>query len=390
MFEKLKHIKYETVKHITVIGVHFSGNATHYRLLQLQKKGDSLSILNETKEISFEALQELSKNTPLLLAFSGKGIISKKVGNKGNYLKEIIFNASAEDFYTYQVLSATHNFVSVARKEVIDEVLEKFRTLDFQIVDFSIGPFVASRLAFLEKQALPVQDYILQLNENTVVAFQKSNENQTITIDDETIETNSLTLLATAIQYSYPSEEILYDDGSILEDRETFKYKKRFNRLAITTLLFFLITLLGSYIALLYYNDQYVNYNSQLKNLNDTYSKVKELKDEQLQKQAILNESGTLTNAFLSQYTFEIGKTVPKTINLTSLEVNPLQNRLKQNEKLLFNTNQIVLSGETKESAMLNYWVKDLKKLQWVSKIEIVSFKRNRKQVGLFTVKIDL
>ena len=390
MLEKLKHIKFESVKQFTVIGVHFYQGTPKYRLLQLQKKGDSFKILDEVKGITFEAIQNLSKNTPLLLAFSGKGIISKKVGNKGNYLKEVIFNTSVEEFYTYELQTDSHNFVSVARRELIDEAFEKFRALDFQIIDFSIGPFVASRLVFLEKDKLQVQDYKLQFNNNTIIDFEKHEENNTILIDDTTIDTDSLTLLATGIHHAYPSDNLLYDEVTLLNDRETFKYKRRFNRLAITTLLFFLVTLLISYLALLYYNDQYVNYNSQLKNLNDTYSKVKELKDEQLQKQAILNESGTLTNAFMSQYIFEIGKTLPKTISLTSLEVNPLQNRLKQQEKLLFNANQILISGETRESAMLNYWVKDLKKLKWVSKIEIISFKRNRKQVGLFTVKIDL
>ncbi|NQY07130.1 MAG: hypothetical protein HRT68_13320, partial [Flavobacteriaceae bacterium] len=194
--------------------------------------------------------------------------------------------------------------------------------------------------------------------------------------------------LATIMQYWYPNELIQHEIEEILDQRETFKYKKMFNTLGIGMLLFFLSALLISYVAQGYFADKNAEFNHQLSNLNETYDQVKKLQEEKDSKQAVLNESGILSQSFLSRYIHEIGATVPKSISLKGIELNPMQNQMKQDDKIEMHVNRILVSGEANSTGMLNYWIKELKKKSWVQKVSI-KFDRNRKQVGIFTVTIE-
>lgn len=392
MLDRIKNIKYTPTKRVSVLGVHFTSKEPVYNLLRIKKVGDEISIEEELNNTTLdEVSKKVSKMNPSLVAFSGKGILSKKVPNKGNYLKEIIFSASPDDFYVYEAQEAQFNFVSVARKELLNEEFSKLNELGFQVVDYAVGPFVAVHInEMLNETSVCVQDYELSFIDTSLDSFSKYSETQVFNLGDSTIESKNLTLLSLAFQYLFPSEKLLYNDEHLLEERKTFKFKKLFNTAGAAMLAFFLAALLISYLAQNYYANKAAEHSAQLSNLNETYLKVKSLKSERDKKQAVLNESGILNSSFLSLYLNDIGNSVPKTINLISLELNPLGNRFKQDEKLEFSVNQVVVSGETKSSAMLNYWIKELKRLKWVKKIDRIEFKRNKKGVGIFTIMIEI
>lgn len=391
MLEKLKHIQYKAAKHITVVGVHFSGAQTRYALLVLKKLGDTISVVSEERDVALASIEMQSKNHPFLVAFTGKGIISKKVVNKGNYLKEILFNAPLDAFYIYEAREAQHHFVSVARKEMINETLATFRAFGHHILDYSIGPFVGQRLAPLfQEEKITVSDYELIFSGETLTNFEKSTEVKSYTIGESTLHSDSTVALGLVMQYLYPSETIHYDLADFALAKETFKFKKRFSILGGSMLVFFLLALLISYLLKGHYDARFLSYTAELDYLNATYEKVKELQEEEKRKLAVLNESGMLSDSFLSKYIFDIGASVPASISLTSIDLNPLGNRLKQGEKIVLATNEIMISGETTSSVRYRDWFNKLSALSWVKKIETLTLKTNRKQVRLFTLKITL
>ncbi len=137
-----------------------------------------------------------------------------------------------------------------------------------------------------------------------------------------------------------------------------------------------------------YYNDKYVSYESQLYNLNDTYNQVKKLESEKENKTKILQESGILNQNFLSFYMYRIVNSIPNNVGLNSLKVNPTQKKIKNFEKIIFETNTIIISGNSSSSMPINSWVKELKKEKWISKIEILDFSKSRNKKSEFTLKI--
>jgi len=125
----------------------------------------------------------------ILLHFCGKGVISKKVSAKGDYLKEVFFNASIDDFYTYELDQNDQKFISIARKSVIDPYFEAFAKSNYLVVDYSIGPFVGVMLKkLLQTPSFFSNTHELNFEEDTLVSYEnKEIQEQHYQVGDESI-----------------------------------------------------------------------------------------------------------------------------------------------------------------------------------------------------------
>lgn len=392
MFKSLK--KYKPIfsrQTFALVHVVF-GDQIIYDLLYIAKKGNTLSISDSHFGLGYDDLaKKLNKNNPVILHFSGQSIINKKVSIQSNYSKEVLFGASPSDFYILEVKQGDFNFVSVARREIIDEVLQNFKSLGVFIVNFTLGPFVNVLLQeLLPSQELITRDFILYFSNNKLLDF-KSNDDNTSKIyklGQDKLSNYQLSLFAALLNHLYPSDTINYDKSTLLENNNQFKQKKLFNTLGIAVLSFFLISLLLSYIVFDYYNNKYLDYEKQLYYLNNTYKQVKDLENEKTRKQAIVKASGVLSHRFVTQYLYNIGESIPETITLSELKFNPLLKKIKANEPLSVHKGVILISGKTTSSNALNNWIAVMKHLKWVKHIKIRNFLRDRHSALQFDLEI--
>lgn len=390
MLERLKNIKLFQEKRYAVIGITINVT-TNYEILIVDIKSDKLSVVNSWTTDQFEDINnDLDPSTPILLNFRGKGIINKKVALKGNYLKEVLFNSSSSDFYIYELHQSNYGFVSIARKEVLNTYFDLFEENKYSVLDYSIGPFVGIALKdILDNSSYVSGGFHLSFESQILINFSTSKEsNITYQIGKDEVRQTQIPLFSTLLSYMYPIDQIVYDVDFLRLNKQELLLKKIFNKLAAGVGVFFLITLLCSYLLLSYYNDQYINYESQLYNLNHTYNQVKKLEEEKQNNILILQESGILKENFLSFYIHEIINSVPNKISLNSLQVNPTDRKVKDLQKILFQSNIILIKGNSLSSQPLNTWVKSLRLKKWISKIEILHYSNTKEKGGVFTLKI--
>ncbi len=392
MLEQIKNniLKPFQEKQYAIIGV-VLGNTTIYNVLIVDKKSDALSVEKSFSTEDFDVVKDkVNTSIPLLLNFYGKGIINKQVSAKGNYLKEVLFNASIDDFYIYELHQNQQNFISIVRKDVLEKFFALFLENKYLVVDYSIGPFVGVLFKGLSNTSSIISaDYELSFVDDYLIETQKQNDiTKKYTLGEEKINNTQVPLFSTLLHYLYPSDNFSYDTEFLKENKKENVLKKTFNTVATVLGIFFLSALLISYLLLNYYNDKYVSYESQLYNLNDTYNQVKKLESEKENKTKILQESGILNQNFLSFYMYRIVNSIPDNVGLNSLKVNPTQKKIKNFEKIIFETNTIIINGNSNSSMPINSWVKELKKEKWISKIEILDFSKSRNKKSEFTLKI--
>lgn len=379
-------------KQYTIAGI-VLGDIPRYDVLVMHKKNETLSIETSFSTEDFNVFKEkVSTSTPLLLNFYGKGVINKKVAAKGNYLKEVLFNASIEDFYIYELHQNQQNFISIARKDALDKFFNLFLENKYLVVDYSIGPFTGLRFKDISKEPSIISgDYELRFEENNL---QEAHKLDSITkeylLGAEKISNTQVPLFSTLLNYLYPSDDFSYNAEFLKQNRKENVLKKTFNTLVAIVGIFFLSSLLISYLLLNYYNEKYVSYESQLYNLNDTYNQVKKLEEEKQNKTKILQESGVLSQNFLSFYMYRIVNSIPENVGLNSIKVNPTQKKIKNFEKIVFETNTIIVNGNSNSSLPINVWIKKLNKEKWISKIEILDFSKSRNKKSEFTLKISI
>ncbi|MBP2832828.1 PilN domain-containing protein [Aquimarina sp. U1-2] len=392
MLDTIKNISstFFQEKKYAVIGI-ILGDIPTYNVLIIDKKSEDIAINTFFSTQDFEVIKaKVNTSLPVLINFFGKGVINKKVSSQGNYLKEVLFNASVDDFYIYELTQLDQKFISIARKAVIQPYFDNFKADRYLIVDYSIGPFVGAILQNLVSEpTITSYDYELVFEQESVVDYTKDEKNNvTYTMGEEQIDTIQVPLFSTLIQYLYPSDNLEYTKDFLGHSKQEHSLKKIVNTVGIFLGIFFLSTLLISYFLLTYYNDKYVAYESQLYNLNDTYSQVKKLEEEKQNKTKIINESGILNQNFLSFYMYRMASSVPNKVSLDIVRVNPTLKKVKNFEKIEFETNAIIILGSADSSTSINNWVKQLKKEDWVAKIEILDFSTSRERKNEFTLKI--
>ncbi|PKV50599.1 fimbrial assembly protein PilN [Aquimarina sp. MAR_2010_214] len=392
MLEQIKNIilKPFQEKQYAIVGI-VLGDTPVYNVLIVDKKSDALSIETSFSTEDFDVVKDkVNTSVPLLLNFYGKGIINKQVSAKGNYLKEILFNASVDDFYIYELYQSQQNFISIVRKDVLEKFFVQFLENKYLVVDYSIGPFIGILFKGLSNEPSIISaDYELSFHDDYLTETQKLDAiAKEYVLGEEKINNTEVPLFSTLLHYLYPSDDVNYDAEFLKQNKKENVLKKTFNTVATVLGIFFLSALLISYLLLNYYNNKYVSYESQLYNLNDTYNQVKKLENEKQNKTKILQESGILNQSFLSFYMYRIVSSIPNNVGLNNLKVNPAQKKIKNFEKIIFETNTIIIDGNSSSSMPINSWVKELKKEKWISKIEILDFSKSRNKKSEFTLKI--
>ena len=391
MIEKLKNSNLFAEKDFAVIAVVYGEQITYQGILVSREKG-SLTLIKDFEVSSLDTLEDhIKKTIPVILNFSGKGILGKKVKLQGNYLKEVIFNADPDSFFMYEVHQQNEVCIAIGRKEVLTQEFDKFQEQGYLIIDYSIGDFVGMLCRdFIKEQQLISRSIEIEIQNESITYKKASERNHTYLLGEDRISSEHIPLLGTMLQHLYPQEQVQYEVDFLAENIQEAKMKKLFEVTGLSIGIFFLVALLTSYLLLGYYNDQYVAYESQLYNLNHTYNQVKKLEEEKENKSLLLRQSGVLKDKFLSYYVQQIAHTVPKTIQLEELKINPNTKKIKNHKKIDFDNNTIVISGISNSSVILNTWVKKLRKEKWILQLEILDFSNKRRQKGAFTLKIKI
>jgi len=388
MLQKIKN-RIVQDKTIQVVGVQF-GKKTRYRVLRLDNANSELFVVEKSSGLSYEELKnKLDKKHPLVLVFSGKGVLNKKVQRTPDYKSKVLLNVNTNDFFFYEYQQKKEVFISVARKSIINEQLVLFAEDSFLIVDYSIGAFSSVLLrSFVNKEVFTSNDVLLSFVGGELDSFSKNDENRTELIGEQQLSSAEMPLFATGLNYYYPNEQLEYDINFLAENRQEKNFKKYFELTGGLVLGSFFLLLLLSYLLLGYYSDKKVENNVSLEMLKDTSSKITVLEKERDDKRAILNESGVFTSNFLSYYINELTIDLPKTISLSEFLLFPNTRKIKQSEKVVFKTNTITIKGMSSSNSHFNKWYKGLKKINWTTEIVIVTYKKNRQNQYDFEIKM--
>lgn len=369
------------------------GNIFKCELLEISKKGTSIEIGGYYTINSLEDLfKTLKKNWPLIIHFSGDGIVNKKMNSGSNYAKKLFFGADPLDFYLLELIQKDNAYVSFGRKNLIDPYLKEIKNKGFYVYNYSLGPFVSisfQRLTGME--TFSFSKYELYFSNTELVNYKEIGDAEiaSYSIGKESIKNSLIPVFSTFLNFLNPPENLKIDKSSYIEDKKKLKQGDFFKTLSVSALVFFLLSLLISYGVIEYYNQQYIEYEEQLFYLNDTYSKVKSLEREREKKNAIIKESNLISERFITSYLFEIGSSVPDHLFLKSLSYNPILRKIKSSEPVQLQKDIIHISGVTRSSQELNTWIQDLKTMNWVKNIEILNFMRNREDKLEFDIKIE-
>lgn len=382
------------LNNLHVIGIIKKDNDESYHVLTVKKKGSKIDIVNAVSFDTFEKIaQNIDLKIPVLLAIDGKGILNKEINFNNESDVTWYKNIDFESIYYTSLMGSSSNFISFCRKNIVQEITEKFLKKGFQVADIYVGSFLSGLLHnAIKKDSITSNDIILQFENGKLAGFTKQSDpvkTEEYTIGKDSISSNFMPLYGIIVHFFIQSKEVSKTKNDSLNTEEIV-YKKAFNVLGITMLVGFLISLLTSYLLIQYYGAKNAELNLQSVYSNQSYQLILDLEKQKENKQQLLQESGFLSAKFLSFYSYEIIKGIPQDISLTNLNIIPVNKEIKATKKISFDAKTIIIKGETFNESSFNNWMEKIKKMDWLKNFEIISFKKDKKNKSQFEIKITI
>lgn len=392
-------------KYFAGLEVQFLGDAVAMHLVVLKRNGQQLVVEKSVSDLdSVEKLSgHLAKDIPLAIAFTGKGILHRRIAadpniDLKNLLSKVLPNASLKEFYM-QTVPAAHDeqFVSVLRKTSLDAILDQIRQKQIPVVECSIGPLpVVNILSLLDesKSELGFAHHKIHLQNGLVEevnydeqAFEKNSFN----IGGQKVEAESLVAFSAAFQHLLsPSQRVDAQVESLLCAKDDFLQRKLFKAGGKAFLIATLALLLGNYFFFSHYWSEKNILESKLQTDGGAFTDLRKFEKQVQLKRAFLEQAGLLGHSNNSYYADQIAYGLPREILLTRMALAP-RLKLSQDDSIGFKPGRVEIDGSCTQSVVLNEWLKQLKEKKWVKGATLESYVQDKTmKQGEFEIALEL
>jgi hypothetical protein len=342
-----------------------------------------------SQEIIFRAL----KGIPIALSISGKGLIHRKISwNESDSVSSMIHKALpgtvTDDFYMQQCLPFNGTaYVSIIRKDHLDNLLNILYENNLQIISLRLGPFSIERsLPLLDKNEYQFDfsflSYRFSIVDQTITdaLFNEKIENEdSIIISGETL--NPRLIIAFSSGLGLFSQQKQTDQTNIirvLHAAEEYRNKRKF-RLAGSFLVILFLSLLGlNFFITGHYNKRknllQMEASANIYALNE-YDTLRKVFSE---KQEFLNKNHLFEPSRLSFYADDIARDIPLQVQLNELNLAPIIKKHADDSIIEFNPKQILVLGNCSKSIDLNDWMLQLKKKTWIRALTLLNYSHDK------------
>lgn len=395
MFEKLKtYLLFGN----TYCGIEHHGKSTIEAIL-LQKQKNTLEVINAYNENAIETIsKKLPKKQHTFLVINNDEVLSKYIENVSKDDNQLLYNAfpsvSKNDFY-YEIHSAQSNhLVSICRKSYIDKLIETYLEYGIQIVGFSLGnsltavvnDFIKEDRYFTSNATITKENEVLSATE-----FTEYSSKQLYDINGIDIQNSKLLSFAGALSYILQREKTTVNfEEKIKNLLQAFKEKRFFSQFFIFGLgLILLLLLINFFVFNSYFQEvELMKKTSQVNVMQK--DKLLQLKLTTDEKQKTVDDILKNTTSKSSYYIDNIALSLPKTIQLSALDYQPITKRIKKDKPILLKESVIVISGISTDNDFFSNWIKVLENFDWVKSATVVINGTKGKNNTDFSVTIQM
>lgn len=346
-----------------------------------------------------EVLQALPKQYPIALNITGKGLLNKNLPSLVGDDVEVLFHQAfpavkQDDFYVQYGFGSTQALVSVMRKQMVDELLDKLSRAGLVVYSISFGAMVSSAIwpqLNSYGRELQFDGHFFKLNEQReFLSYGNSEVYQSefpVKIGDTPI--NQQLILAYAAGF-----QLLFHEHLLPVRADVYSVNAAFDKFIANShlikkakyFLFFLFTaLLGSFLLFAHYSEKNADLLASLGARTAGVDQEALLQKKVLENEALLarlNWNGGYNLGFLLS---ELGDSLPLELILTEVSVN----EANSDQQILENTPLIKVSGIGTDPIRVNNWIFELKKKPWVKTITLLKFQQDNSQSqNQFTLNI--
>lgn len=358
-----------------------------YNFLLMKRDNSKVVIIDkmigvENPEIFSDIIH---KKTPLVLSFSGTGVLYKKARFEENntfsdeeILRRILPNANPQDFLfeIHKVKTGTI-FCALMRRNIVKETINQWITRGAFIMDVGIGMFVVAEiLTLIENRHLSrinIQNYKLIIQDGVLYDYirLKNKSSNAYLIGGENLSGDLLPAFANTFRYFILKSKIS-SLKTIEEQRNEFYHYKTSSKLFKVIIAIVIFILSGSFSMRYFLSGRLAQTEARLETSRQVLSEYRMLNENYQRKKDILKARGIDNENYISVLIDKIVRDVPGSVYLTSIQYNPRLKRPKDNQ--LFSENEMIISGNASDVKELYRWINNMDKLDSVVNVKLSSY----------------
>jgi len=95
-------------------------------------------------------------------------------------------------------------------------------------------------------------------------------------------------------------------------------------------------------------------------------------------------------NSESSLYINRLATSKPASVLFTELQYQPLLKRIKNDKKITYTEDQIIVGGESSDKALFSHWIESLEHYDWISEVTILNYGLEGNKTDNFQILIQL
>lgn len=361
-------------KRMCIVFVEINGEEQALSALLVGKKCVNLG--------TFDSLESLVKKAGSGRAYhlhvSGSGVLTRKVEALPNYKEQLIISGKSDAFHFTSFTDAQYIAVSFLRKALTETLETTFRTNKWHLLGVSSGeiPVCAAETDVYYKGL-----FTIEVTEGKIKQFERN------TLPNAAVDK---TAIAQSVLNAYKRDAPGLSWTSYVAALENFKEFTQFKSIGLGLLMLILCALFTNYLYQNHLNNAIAQLESDLSMSNSNLSMLDRLEQEKERKEQLIASAGTASPRFLSYYLDEIARTVPSTVDLQELSLFPLQEKLKNKQKVEIDYNQALVLGNTPNNMILDDWIEQMDRFEWIAAIELLNYSKMNEDEASFKLLITL
>jgi hypothetical protein len=374
------------VKGQSAIGLHVcykNGDVESYSLVRLKRKNNSL-FAEEYKEITEKELGDLKGlKLPIVLCITGSNVIYKKVEETDTQtiLSGLIPSGKEEEF-VYNIYNAERGYcwLSVIRKDVVLELINKLRESKLFVTGISIGVFEAATLVpAIEKsgESIKTGNYRFGITGNkggestgVVISSVENDEGdeEIYKIGDDEVSSEYLPAYSAGVSF-FTGSHSNYDDKQINEYFKEYSYYRNYISLfkGVGVLLF--VVLFINFLVFSSYRNEYASLSSESVINKGLLVRLDSLKSKVAQYKKFISSNSLDVKSNMSFLCDRVILKMPGGIKLKQISVAPLSSKVRDGEDLKYRDGIVHIEGRCDSPGKIDLWLKYLKDEKWLDGI---------------------
>lgn len=368
------------------------GNEVFY-CLQLIKKKKELVVTNADSffklEDVFLHLKKINQSH-LVLILNNKQVLSKEVNtikdNATLMFKSAFPTLSLQNFYSQIEESPDTSFISIVRKNQVEELVDEYKDKSLVILDVFLGNLSSSSILSMiqsEKVFTSNSELIIDKDKIQTIETRKFNTSSYVINGLKINNAHLLSLGAIVNFYLYKNTNYKKDVVANFKDGKIFNLSYK----VILGVIFLLVLI--NFLFFNSYNKEVNKLTSELEVKKGAKLTLKMLNENLDKKKKLLSELQNSFSYSVAKYSDQIVADIPKSIILKEINYQPLKGTLTEGKEAKFKIKVIEVKGSLHSYTEFTDWIDAIEKKKWVKKLlELTTGKDKRKNSSNFHILI--